>query len=185
MCHPCKPDVLLCDLHKTRLTASAALWCWLSPVLPEYIADVRASEPAHPHAVAMTADVPDRLGRTPLHDAALDGPVEQVMTLLADGADVATTDRQGFTPLHFACQQYRAEVVEVLLDAGAQVDPVTLGNTPLLRAVFNAKGDPSIVRRLVRTGADPDHANASGRSPRELAGTIGNYNTAGFFDTTA
>jgi ankyrin repeat protein len=74
----------------------------------------------------------------------------------------------------------------VLLDAGAPVDPVDAwGNTPLSRAVFNAKGDPAIVRRLVSAGADPDVANASGRSPRELAGIIGNYDTAGFFDTPA
>jgi ankyrin repeat protein len=130
--------------------------------------------------VAMASDDPDRLGRTSLHYAALDGAVDQVRDLLASasGANVAATDKQGFTPLHFACQQYRADVVEVLLDAGAPVDPVAAwGNTPLSRAVFNAKGDPAIVRRLVSAGADPDVANASGRSPRELAGIIGNYDS--------
>jgi ankyrin repeat protein len=137
--------------------------------------------------VAMASDDPDRLGRTSLHYAALDGPVDQVRDLLASGQrNVAATDKQGFTPLHFACQQYRDDVVEVLLDAGAPVDPVDAwGNTPLSRAVFNAKGDPAIVRRLVSAGADPDVANASGRSPRELAGIIGNYDTSGFFDTPA
>jgi ankyrin repeat protein len=134
----------------------------------------------------MASSDPDRLGRTSLHYAALDGPVDQVRNLLAGGANVAATDTQGFTPLHFACQQYRADVVEVLLDAGAPVDPVDAwGNTPLHRAVFNATGDPSIVRRLVSAFADPDLANASGRSPRELAGIIANYDTSGYFDTPA
>ena len=74
----------------------------------------------------------------------------------------------------------------MLLDAGAPVDPVDAwGNTPLFRAVFNAKGDPAIVRRLVSAGADPDHVNASGRSPRALAGMIANYDTSGFFDSPA
>jgi len=134
----------------------------------------------------MTSDDPDRLGRTSLHYAALDGPVGQVRNLVASGANVAATDEQGFTPLHLACQQYRADVVEVLLNAGAPVDPVDAwGNTPLYRAIVNAKGDPAVVRRLVSAGADPDLANASGRSPRELAETIANYDTSGFFDSPA
>ena len=91
----------------------------------------------------MTSDDPDRLGRTSLHYAAFDGPVDQVRNLVAGGASVAATDKQGFTPLHFACQQYRADVVEVLLDAGAPVDAVDAwGNTPLYRAVFNAGAIP-------------------------------------------
>jgi len=56
------------------------------------------------------------------------------------------------------------------------------GNTPLFRAVFNANGDPTIVRRLVAAGADPDKPNASGRTPRELADTIANYDTSHYFD---
>jgi ankyrin repeat protein len=60
-----------------------------------------------------------------------------------------------------------------------------VGDTPLYRAVFNATGDPAGVRRLVSAGADPDLANASGRSPRELAEMIANYDTSGFFDTPA
>ncbi|GAA1559321.1 ankyrin repeat domain-containing protein [Kribbella lupini] len=134
----------------------------------------------------MTTDDPDRLGRTALHYAALDGPVDQVRDLVASGANVAATDKQGFTPLHLACQQYRADVVEVLLDAGAPVDPIDAwGSTPLYRAVFNAKGDPAVVRRLVSAGADPDLAIASGRSPRELAEMIASCDTSGFFDTPA
>jgi ankyrin repeat protein len=123
------------------------------------------------------------MGRTPLHYAALDGPVAQVRALIAEGSSVATTDKHGFTPLHFACQQNRDEVVQVLLDAGAPVDPVDAqGNTPLSRAVFNAAGDPAIVRRLVAAGADPDLANKSGQSPRGLADMIGNYDTSGYFE---
>jgi ankyrin repeat protein len=124
------------------------------------------------------------MGRTPLHYAALEGPVDQLRTLIADGANVAATDEQGFTPLHFGCQQDRVEVVELLLAAGAPIDPVDAwGNTPLFRAVFNANGDPSIVRCLVRAGADPDHANTSGRTPREMAGIIGNYEDSRYFES--
>jgi uncharacterized protein len=124
------------------------------------------------------------MGRTPLHYAALDGPVDRVRRLIADGLSVAATDKDGFTPLHFACQQYRDEVVQVLLEAGAPLDARDAwGNTPLSRAVFNAKGDPTVVRRLVEAGADPDLTNKSGQSARGLAELIGNYDTSGYFDS--
>ena len=123
------------------------------------------------------------MGRAPLHNAALDRPVEEVAALLAQGADVAATDKQGFTALHFACQQNRLDVTEVLLDAGAPVDPRDQwGNTPLWRAVFNANRDPRVVRRLVLAGADPDKANAAGKTPRDLVEMIANYDTTGYFD---
>ena len=105
------------------------------------------------------------------------------MALLADGADVAAKDKQGFTALHFACQENRLDVVELLLAAGAPVDPPDQwGNTPLWRAVFNGRGDARVVRRLVLAGANPDKANASGKTPRELANTIANYDTSEYFD---
>ncbi|WP_406050259.1 ankyrin repeat domain-containing protein [Kribbella sp. NBC_00889] len=62
-------------------------------------ADVRAGEPDGRHTVGVAPNDPDRLGRTSLHYAAVDGPVDQVRNLLASGANVAATDRQGFTPL--------------------------------------------------------------------------------------
>lgn len=107
-------------------------------------------------------------------------------SLLLDGAEIAAVDKQGFTPLHLACQRYRPDVVDVLLGAGAPIDALDAwGNTPLFRAVFNANGDPSIVRRLVAAGADPDKQNASGRTPRELVDTIANYDTSQYFDGRA
>lgn len=123
------------------------------------------------------------MGRAPLHYAAADRPAEDVVALLADGADVAAKDKQGFTALHFACQENRLDVVELLLAAGAPVDPPDQwGNTPLWRAVFNGRGDARVVRRLVLAGANPDKANASGKTPRELANTIANYDTSEYFD---
>lgn len=131
----------------------------------------------------MTANATDRMGRVPLHYAAAGSSAEEVRSLLAAEADVRATDKQGFTPLHFACQENRLEVAEILLDAGAPVDPQDRwGNTPLFRAVFNAKGDPGIVRRLVEAGADPDKENFSDERPRKLASMIANYDTSGYFE---
>ena len=124
------------------------------------------------------------MGRAPLHYAAAYRPAAEVAALLADGADIAAKDKQGFTALHFACQENRLDVAGLLLEAGAPVDPVDQwGNTPLWRAVFNANGDARVVRRLVLAGADPDKANAAGKTPRELAATISNYDTSEYFDS--
>jgi uncharacterized protein len=147
-------------------------------------ADVHALHAGCAHTVFVNVSDEDRMGRTPLHYAALEGPADQVRGLIATGFSVAATDKQGFTPLHFACQQYRNEVVQVLLEAGAPLDARdACGNTPLFRAVFNAKGDPTIVRRLVEAGADPDLVNETGQSPRGLAEIIENYDTSGYFDS--
>src|SRR5215207_2035387 len=47
-----------------------------------------------------------------------------------------------------------------------------MGEHTAISSGLQRQGDPSIVRHLVRAGADPDLANASGRSPREVAGII-------------
>ena len=145
-------------------------------------ADVSVCEPRTCTLSPVTSDVPDQMGRVPLHYAVLEGSTEDVEALLASGAEVAAQDRQGFTALHFACQQNRPDVAVLLLEAGAPVDPQDQwGNTPLWRAVFNARGQSRIVRTMVSAGADPDQQNFSGISPRQLASTIGNYDTSGYF----
>ena len=61
-----------------------------------------------------------------------------------------------------------------MLEGGAAVDIADRhGNQPLWAAVFNARGDYAIVRRLIECGADPAHANVHGRSPRDFAEQIG------------
>ena len=123
----------------------------------------------------------DRYRRTALHYGAADGDLAVVRAALAAGADPHQPDDSGWTPLHFAAQAQSAPVIQALLTAGAQVDSIddVYGNTPLWRAVFNYKaGDPSPLQLLLRSGADPDKQNAHGKTPRELAHTIANYDAA-------
>jgi hypothetical protein len=99
----------------------------------------------------------------------------------------AFRSRPAGTPaLHRGCASSTVRpVVDVLLDAGAPVDPMDQwGNAPLWRAVFNAKGDPQIVRRLVQAGADPEKHNNAGRTPRQLTSMIANHDTTGPFAGT-
>jgi ankyrin repeat protein len=124
----------------------------------------------------------DRLNRTPLHYAAAEGDVDQVKDLLGAGSEVNVPDAQGWTPLHFAAQASSAAVAELLIQAGAEVDATDHhGNSPLYRAVFNSRGDGSVISILRKAGANASHSNSYGVTPLSLARSIGNYDLARFF----
>jgi ankyrin repeat protein len=115
----------------------------------------------------------DRAGRIPLHYAALEGDLAAVQAELDAGADVGAPDRAGYTPLHFASQSAAASVVERLIERGAPLESEDAhGNTPLWTATFNDKVG-ECVRVLLDAGANPDHVNRAGTTPRGLAETMG------------
>jgi uncharacterized protein len=127
-------------------------------------------------------NVKDADGRTALMHAVIDGKDEIVDLLITHGSDVNTQDDRGFSALHFAAQNYRVKTAEALLRAGAAVDVRDgFGNTPLWRAVFNSQGRGEIIKLLLEHGADRQAKNKSGKSPIDLALTIGNYNVKQFF----
>ena len=135
------------------------------------------------HAVPVTADARDPMGRAPLHNAALDRPVEEVAALLAAERMSRRRTSRALRRSTSPASETAWTSPKVLLDAGAPVDPRDQwGSTPLWRAVFNANGDPRVVRRLVLAGADPDKANAAGQTPRDQVEMIANYDTSGYFD---
>ena len=112
----------------------------------------------------------DRAGRTPLHYAASDNLVCEVIRLVIEGADVNARDDAGWTPLHFAAQSKAARIAETLLNHGAQVNAMDAnGNTPLSNAVFGYTGDGETIIVLRRFGADPTLKNSYGVSALELA----------------
>ena len=127
----------------------------------------------------------DRAGRTALHYAALDGDVDRVNDLIAQGVDVNKADQAaGHTALHFAAQGQHAETAQSLLSAGAEIDARDrFGTTPLGVALFNVRNrDGEVIRVLLTSGADPDLENNHGVSPRRLAETVANYDLKRFFD---
>jgi ankyrin repeat protein len=125
----------------------------------------------------------DRAGRTPLHYAVIDAPVDldhgaalkdpalkaenhrKIVDFILDnsrrlidaGADVNASDETGSTPLHFAAKGESEEVVELLVDAGANVNAAnSKGETPLNNAVSNTTSAQLPIIRLLRArGADP------------------------------
>jgi uncharacterized protein len=124
----------------------------------------------------------DVAGRNALHYAALANDVHEVEARLSAGDDPNQADEEGFTPLHFAAQERAEAVARVLLDRGADVDPVNVhGNTPLFTAVFNSRGDGSVIELLRAHGADPNRKNLHGQTPVGLARLIGDSEVARFF----
>jgi ankyrin repeat protein len=101
---------------------------------------------------------------------------------LAAGDDPNASDRRGFTPLHLAAQEGALGVAQLLIGRGASVDQSNaFGNTPLFVAVFNCRGDETMIGLLRRGGADPLRASTSGQTPVGLARSIANYDVAQFF----
>ncbi|KAA1399466.1 ankyrin repeat domain-containing protein [Aeromicrobium ginsengisoli] len=124
------------------------------------------------------AEAPDREGRSKLHYAALENDAVEVRRCLSAGEDVNAVDRQGFTPMHFAAQQLAVDALRELAEADPDVTLAnTFGNTALWTAVFAANASPQlggeVVRLLISLGADPDHVNHAGKSPRDMAETLG------------
>ncbi len=95
-----------------------------------------------------------------LLDAAKNGDVEVVRTLLASGADPNEAAGDGMTALHWAAERGHAHVTLLLLSGGADVEAKTrVGNyTPLHLA--SRRGSSSIARALLEAGADP-HATTT------------------------
>uniref|UniRef100_A0A7N8XI51 Ankyrin repeat and SOCS box protein 11 n=1 Tax=Mastacembelus armatus TaxID=205130 RepID=A0A7N8XI51_9TELE len=106
--------------------------------------------------------VPDSWSdRTPLHEAAYQGRLLHLRTLIAQGFHVDTLTMDRVSPLHEACLGGHYGCAKFLLDNGANV------RTPLHAAVRG--GGANIVDLLLDFGADGYCRNAEGKAPLDLS----------------
>lgn len=113
-----------------------------------------------------------------LHQAAADGDIEQVKSLISKGADINAKDEDGDTALHIAIDHGRQDVVKPLLDKGADINTKTRygGRTPLHQACL--RGQTDTAELLIAKGADVNAIDSIwGAKPLACAAYEGHKNT--------
>jgi len=99
----------------------------------------------------------------PLVDAARDGDVAAVRSLLRRGADPNAAAPDGSTAVHWAAHRDNLDMLNALLDAGARPDSLTRYKVaPLTLAAQN--GSAAAIERLLAAGASPDTVSEEGQT---------------------
>ncbi|XP_059167490.1 ankyrin repeat domain-containing protein 50-like [Physella acuta] len=116
-------------------------------------------------------------GWTPLLVAVKNANVAVVRLLLQAGADVNWTNRKGQSALLFAVHNVDLEVVELLLQCQADVDQAHVGDGTTALYFAARSGSASLVRMLIRAGANVNLANSEGVTALMKASDRGYYDT--------
>ncbi|KQR50775.1 hypothetical protein ASF88_16195 [Leifsonia sp. Leaf336] len=121
---------------------------------------------------------------TALHDAVARGVASEVAEAIRASDDIDAQDENGNTALFMAASTGDKDTLTALLDAGADLEVENnWGNTALWGATVRSRGDGAIIEASLARGADPDHTNAAGNSPRMLAARVANYDLEQFFSS--
>jgi serine/threonine-protein phosphatase 6 regulatory ankyrin repeat subunit B len=88
------------------------------------------------------------------------GSSDTVKMIIEAGANVNVRDHNGNTPLKLAVKYNNIDIVKILIEAGADVNTEdNEGNTDYFYAVNNGKGDPLMVKLLLKLGCYDDIDN--------------------------
>lgn len=107
----------------------------------------------------------ESLQQPPIVTAAASGNLDQIMALLASGANLdARSQKSGDTALHFASYFRHLDIVRELIVSGADVNARNYesGFTPLMQATI--RGNIEIARYLIGKGADVNATANSGNT---------------------
>ncbi|MGI9234147.1 MAG: ankyrin repeat domain-containing protein [Woeseiaceae bacterium] len=120
--------------------------------------------------------------RTAMIWAAANGHTPVVEYLHDAGADINAKDSGGHTALMFAVKGSHVETVQYLLENGADIDArsVKRGFTALITAA--AIGNGSVVRLLLKHGADKDIAERDGNTAHDRATQYGHPDIAALLE---
>lgn len=121
----------------------------------------------------------DAYGYSALHLASFNSLIDVGILLLEKGIDPNIQDKNGQTILHYSALYGQAELAKMALQKGADLSIQDIhGNQPLWTAVFNDKGRNDrieIIMMYLDAGADIDHKNKVGKSPKDII-FIAGYN---------
>jgi ankyrin repeat protein len=151
------------DMNSFEAIDSAVFWkdyAALDQLLRSEDVDPRDEDGRTPLMYAILAEIPD---------------LKMIEYLLNHGADANAAEYAGWRPLHFAARDRKPEIVETLLARGAVVDPLDAhGNTPLSHCITSSyPWNPAVADVLLAHGADPYRKNNYGKSPIDVAQTMG------------
>ena len=128
---------------------------------------------------ASETDSDTRGERPAIHQATLDGLIEKVQRMVAQGTDVNTRDDYGRTPLHISAAENHNIDMQVLIDLGADINAQdNQGRTPMMYAAAAGKGEA--VALLVSKVADVNIQDVDGMRAYEWAQSGGNSDLAKF-----
>ncbi|TKJ36747.1 MAG: hypothetical protein CEE38_10610 [Planctomycetes bacterium B3_Pla] len=103
-----------------------------------------------------------------LNQAAVDGDLDRVKSLVSGGADVNVKNRMGMTPLVVAAMNSRTAVCEFLVANGADLNAKDGRSQTALYLAVN-KGNKELVELLVKKGADVNITTGRGENAFSLA----------------
>ncbi|HZR25174.1 MAG TPA: ankyrin repeat domain-containing protein [Vicinamibacterales bacterium] len=107
-------------------------------------------------------------GITPLMRAARVGAIDEMKTLLDEGADPDARDfGNGWTALHHAIHKQQLEAVRLLLDRGVSPNRAVRGTTALMMAAMER--DPAILELLLSRGARAEDRAFDGSTALTIA----------------
>jgi ankyrin repeat protein len=121
-------------------------------------------------ALALALVIGCRYPDSPLTAASRAGEVQQIRSLIANGADPNPRDDgpNHWTPLLHAVHKHQLGSVSALIDAGANPDGTDPdGTTPLMMAA--GYGNTDMVQLLLSRGANPRLADVHGATALDLA----------------
>lgn len=107
-----------------------------------------------------------------LFKAVDDSNLNDIKTLLEDGADVNQVNKAGFSLLHEAARRGGVEIVRLLIEKGAVVHAIDdFGITPL--NIASGCGHTEVVRLLIEKGAVVNAKDVAGNTPLNAASRCG------------
>jgi ankyrin repeat protein len=116
----------------------------------------------------------DDQGNTALHRAAQNGQLDQVKSLLLQGASLKKVNNFAETPLYLAATNGHLEVAKLLLAKGANWRAQNSLKISVLQAATRG-GSVPLVNLLLDRGADPAAVDSNGMNSLHWAAVAGNY----------
>ncbi|XP_047100925.1 ankyrin repeat and protein kinase domain-containing protein 1-like [Schistocerca piceifrons] len=171
-CHPVAAGACTVLRVAKQITSRRLSFLAPRPATPTPTTAACHTPPPEADAVSSMGNLSAEEKSRRLIQVAEEGAVEELMALLAVGADVLARGGEGETCLHRAARRGQVEAARRLLENGAEVDSRnSRQSTPLHLAAES--GHAAVVRLLLSSAADPNARNQYEKTPLHYAAQYG------------